>query len=154
MSGTSGKVLGALGGMVVTNFATGLIGGMLPSSLTSGFMGGLVMAVVAVVQGKLVGKVAKNSAMGDDFMVGGLVYAAAQMLNAILPSAASYTGISGLRGMGLIGGSSFYLPQVNQPGNMGAFQVPQQVTNALAMAVPAATANAGMGRLRRTGRLM
>jgi hypothetical protein len=139
-----------IGGLALTN----VLSGFLPSGLNSGFIGYLASAAIAVVQGKVIGKVSKNGALGNDFMVGGLAYVAAQILNSFLPSVGSYTGISGGRGVGLLGGSNFFIPQVNIPGSMGSFMIPGNVTSAIGAAIPAAPASAGMGRLRRTGRLM
>lgn len=146
-SGTAGKVLGVVGGLAVTK----LLMGFVPASLNSGVLGYLTTGVVAVAQGKLIGKVAKNAALGEDMMVGGLAYLAAKVLNDFLPSIGGYTGISG---MGLIGGSSFYVPQVQMGGNMGKFVTPSAVSGAIVAAAPAPSANTGVGRLRRTGRLM
>lgn len=148
---TLGRVTGVLGGLAVTKFLFGFV----PSSFNTGFMGYLAAGIVGVAQGKLVGKLSKNAQLGNDMMVGGLAYAFALVLNNLFPSVGSMLGISGGRGMGLIGGSSFYVPQVNVPGSMGTFQVPGAVSGAIMGALPAAnTGNVGIGRLRRTGRLM
>lgn len=144
LTGTAGRVVGVLGGVAVTK----LLMGFVPSTFTTGVMSYLAIGVVAVAQGKLIGKVAKNETLGNDFMVGGFAYLVAKVLNDFLPSIGSYTGISG---MGLIGGSSFYNPQVNLNGNMGKFVVPAAVMGAIPMAAPA---SASLGRLRKTGRLM
>jgi hypothetical protein len=142
LSGTAGRIAGVIGGIAVTKLLLGFV----PATFSTGIMGTLASAVIAVAQGKLIGKVAKNASLGNDFMVGGLAYTVANLLNQFFPSVGAYSGISG---MGLIGGSSFYVPQVNQMGNMGLFQVP----SAVSMAMPAPQ-SAGVGRLRRTGRLM
>jgi hypothetical protein len=144
LQGTSGRIVGVLGGVAVTK----LLMGFVPATFTSGVMGYLATGVVAVAQGKLIGKVSKNHQLGDDFMVGGLAYLVARVLNDFFPTVGAYTGISG---MGLIGGSNFYVPQVNQAGSMGNFLVPNAVMASGGMVSPA---NAGVGRLRRTGRLM
>ena len=141
LSGTGGRVMGVIGGIAVTKLLTGF----LPTSLSSGILGYLATGVVAWLQGKGVGKVFKNDSLGQDFMVGGLAYLVAKALNDFMPS--GYT--TGISGMGLIGGNSFYTPQVNQSGNMGAFVLPSAITGA--MAVPT---SAGMGRARRQGRMM
>ncbi len=139
------KVLGVIGGVAVTK----LLCGFLPASLATGPLGYISTGIIAVAQGKLVGKFSKNAQLGNDMMIGGLAYLAAKVLNDFFPSIGSYTGISG---MGLIGPSSFYNPQVNVNGSMGSFQVPAAVMGAIPMA-PAA-ASASLGRLRRTGRVM
>ena len=146
LTGTAGRVLGVVGGLAVTKILMGFV----PSSFSGGVLGYLATGVVAVAQGKLVGKLSKNSTLGNDFMVGGLAYLAAKVLNDFFPSLGGYTGISG---MGLIGGGSFYNPQVNVNGSMGSFLVPGAVTSAM-NTFAAAPATASLGRLRRTGRIM
>jgi hypothetical protein len=137
------SVLGVVGGVALTK----LLMGFVPSQFSTGIIGYLVTGAVAVLQGKAVGKVAKSPSLGHNMMVGGLAYLTAKVLNDFLPSIGGYTGISG---MGLIGPSSFYTPQVNQNGSMGSFVTPAAVMGAIPMAPP----SAGVGRLRRTGRLM
>lgn len=150
-SGTGGRVLGVIGGVALTKF----LSGMVPASFNTGVMSYLATGVIAFAQGKLVGKIAKNESMGNDFLVGGLAFLAAKILNDFFPSIGSYVGISGGRGMGLIGGSSFYVPQVNRNGSMGSFVVPGAVMGAIPPPMPPSTAGMhGVGRLRRTGRLM
>jgi hypothetical protein len=146
LTGTAGRVLGVVGGVAVTK----LLCGFLPASLATGILGYLATGAVAVLQGKLVAKFAKSEALGNDMMVGGLAYLAAKIMNDFFPSIGAYTGISG---MGLIGGSSFYNPQVNLNGSMGRFVVPSAVTQYVAGAMPVATSR-GVGSMRRTGRLM
>jgi len=146
LTGTMGRVLGVVGGVAVTK----LLCGFLPASLNTGILGYLSTGVVAVAQGKLVGKFSKSAQLGNDMLVGGLAYLAAKVLNDFFPSIGAYTGISG---MGMIGGSSFYVPQVNRGGSMGSFLLPSAVSGAIGAAIPAQTAR-GMGVMRRTGRLM
>ena len=148
LSGTAGRVLGVIGGVAVTK----LLSGFLPASFATGVLGYFGIGAVAFLQGKLVGKFSKSPALGNDMLVGGLAYLAAKVLNDFFPSIGSYTGMSG---MGLIGGSSFYSPQVNLNGNMGRFVVPSATMGAIGagMAQQIATAK-GVGSMRRTGRLM
>jgi hypothetical protein len=151
LTGTAGRVLGVVGGVAVTK----LLSGFLPAPLNSGVLSYIGIGAIAVLQGKLVGKFAKNGALGNDMMVGGLAYLAAKVLNDFFPSIGSYTGISGMRGMGLIGGSNFYVPQVNVNGSMGTFLVPGAVGGAIGASMAnMSAAKAGMGVMRRTGRLM
>jgi hypothetical protein len=145
-SGIATKVLGVIGGVAVTK----LLCGFLPATFQTGIMGYAATAAIAVLQGKLVGKFSKSPQLGTDMMVGGLAYLTAKVLNDFLPSIGSYTGIAGI---GLIGPSSFYTPQVNRNNSMGAFMVPQAVTGYVGANMPAPVAHAGVGRLRRTGRL-
>jgi len=144
LTGTAGRVLGVVGGVAVTKFLCGF----LPAQLGSGVLGYLSTAAVAVLQGKVVSKVSKNPALGNDMMIGGLAYLAAKVLNDFFPAFGAYTGISG---MGIIGSSSFYNPQVNINGNMGRFVVPAAVSGYVNASMPVAK---GVGSLRRTGRLM
>jgi len=144
LTGTAGRVLGVAGGVAVTKFLCGF----LPAQLGSGVLGYLSTAAVAVLQGKVVSKVSKNPALGNDMMIGGLAYLAAKVLNDFFPAFGAYTGISG---MGIIGSSSFYNPQVNINGNMGRFVVPAAVSGYVNASMPVAK---GVGSLRRTGRLM
>lgn len=146
LTGTAGRVMGVIGGVAVTK----LLCGFLPTSLSSGPLGYAATAAVAVLQGKLAGKFSKSSALGNDMLVGGLAYLTAKVLNDFFPTIGTYTGISG---MGLIGPSSFYNPQVNRMGNMGSFQIPNAVRGYVAGAIPVQTAK-GVGSMRRTGRLM
>lgn len=143
LSGTTGSVVGVLGGVMVTKF----LSGFLPAQFNTGIIGYAANAAVAVAQGKLIGKVAKNASLGHSMMVGGLAYVFARALSDFFPSIGGNVGISG---MGLIGGSQFYVPQVNQGGSMGSF-VP--VGAPPMIAAPGAGAK-GVGTLRRTGRLM
>jgi hypothetical protein len=142
LSGTAGRVVGVVGGVA----ATKLLMGFVPAQFSTGIIGYLVAGGVAYAQGMAVGKVSKNTQLGNDFMIGGFAYVVSKILNDFFPTFGAYGGISG---MGLIGGSSFYTPQVNLPGSMGSFVVPSAVMGAFP-----APANAGVGRLRRTGRLM
>lgn len=145
LTGTAGRVLGVVGGVGLTK----LLCGFLPAPLNSGVLGYLATAAVATLQGKMIGKFSKNAALGNDMFIGGLAYLAARVLNDFFPSIGGYTGISG---MGLIGGSSFYTPQVNVAGNMGAFQIPAATSGYVGSMAPAAAK--GVGSMRRTGRLM
>lgn len=146
LSGTLGRVVGVLGGLAMTK----LLSGFLPGMFQSGPLGYLAVGAVAITQGKLAGKFAKSPALGNDMVIGGLAYLAAKVLNDFFPAFGTYTGISG---MGMIGPSSFYTPQVNQPGSMGSFVLPAATNGAMA-AMAASAPKTGMGVLRRTGRVM
>jgi hypothetical protein len=144
LSGLGGQILGVVGGATLTKIASGF----LPASLQTGVLGYLSIGAVAVLQGKLVGKVTKSPALGKDMMVGGLVYLTIKILNDFIPSIG---GSLGLSGMGLLAPSSFYVPQV-PAGTMGSFVTPAGVTNAMPMVTAQGTA--GMGRMRARGRMM
>lgn len=152
--GRVGKVLGVLGGATVTK----LISDRLPLGLNTGFMGYISTAVVAILQGKLVGKVAKSPALGDDMVIGGFTYLAIKVINDLFPSFGTALPF-GLKGMGLLGRSNFYVPQVNKRGSMGQFLVPPGIPAPVMVAaggMHGITGNAqGGGRmgLRRMGRV-
>jgi hypothetical protein len=140
-SGTMGRVFGVIGGAAVTK----LLSGFLPASFSTGILGYLGVAAIAFAQGKAVSKFARNPALGNDMMVGGFTYLAIKVLNDFVPSIGSMVGFSG---MGLLAPSSFYVPQVNVNGSMGQFVLPAGIP------VGAPASSAGVGRLRRQGRLM
>lgn len=146
LSGTAGKVVGVLGGIAVTRVLVGFV----PAAFSTGILGYFATGAVAMLQGKLVGKLTHNPSLGNDFMIGGLAYLAVKLLNDFLPSVGSYVG---LNGMGQIGGSSFFVPQVPVGGNMGRFVTPAAISAAMPVNVPSANGAALRG-LRRTGRLM
>lgn len=140
LSGGAGKIVGIIGGAAVT----ALLSKFIPGSLNNGFMGYVSKGIVAVLQGKLVGKMSGSRALGQDFMYGGLAYVALGVLSDMF--GLNLPGF-GLRGMGLIAPSNFYVPQVNAPGSMGSFIRPSAVPSAY---VPPA---GGMGNVRRGGRV-
>lgn len=141
--GTFGKVMGVIGGAAVTKVVTD----KLPTALNGGFVGYLSTAVVAMLQGKLIGKVLKNPSLGQDMTIGGFTYLAIRVVNDFMPSLSLPFGLSGGRGMGLLAPSSFYLPQVNAPGSMSNFVVPAGIP------VASATGMRGLGSARRVGRV-
>ena len=146
LGGSFGKVIGVIGGAMLTK----TVAGMLPTTLTSGILGYLTIGIIAMLQGKAIGKVLKNQALGDDMAIGGYTYLALKIAGDYFPS----LGL-GLSGMGLIGGSSFYVPQVNQPGSMGNFMLPAAIAGAMTPQVVAGGMK-GLGAgtsMRRVGRL-
>jgi len=145
LTGNVGRVVGVLGGLAVTRLLTGF----LPAGLQTGILGYAATGAVAYLQGKMIGKFTKSPGLGADMTIGGLAYLGAKILNDFLPSFGGYTGISG---MGVIGGSNFYVPQVNRSGSMGSFVLPGAVGGAIGAAT--VQSRSGMGTMRRTGRLM
>ena len=139
-TGTVGKIVGIIGGATVTKLACGF----LPTTFQTGILGYLATAVVAFGQGQLVGKLTKNSILGTDMQIGGYTFLAIKLLNDFFPSVGSMVGLSG---MGILSPSSFYVPQVPVGGSMTQFITPAGIP-------VGAPASAGVGRLRRTGRLM
>lgn len=158
--GDIGKVVGVLGGAVVT----ALITGMLPSSMTTGTMGWITTAAAAVVLGQVVGRFSKNRSLGTFVTVGGLLLVALPLLSQMFPTLSLPFTTGGTHGLGLITSSNFYVPQVNMPGSMASFVTPAGVSAMIPapVSVPA-TALRGLGQgaspliglrsARRTGRL-
>lgn len=146
IGGSFGKIVGVIGGAMLTKTLVGMV----PAQFTTGILGYATIGFVAYAQGKAVGKLLKNPTLGNDMALGGYVYLALKVANDYFPS----LGL-GLSGLGLIGGTSFYTPQVNQPGSMGRFILPA----AVAGAIPPAAVGGGMRGLgagssvRRVGRL-
>lgn len=143
-SGTFGKVFGVLGGAA----ATKVIVDRLPASLQGGVVGYLSTAAIALLQGKLIGKVFKSPALGSDMTIGGFTYLGIKLLNDFMPSLGLPFGLSGGRGMGLLTPSSFYVPQVNQAGSMAQFIAPA------GLPVPVATGMKGLGATSMSQRRM
>ena len=158
LTGDVGAVVGVLGGAAVTK----IIAGFVPANLTAGnpLMSTVATAVVAVVQGQVVGKVMKNPRLGNWMTIGGLVMAALELAAQYFPTLAlplSVTG--GTSGMGLLTSSNFFVPQVNVPGSMATFVAPAAIP--APVVVPAGGKMSGLGysaypglrTVRRTGRL-
>lgn len=153
MSGGGGeflKVAGAIGGALVTS----TVMSMVPAQFGSGIIGYVATAIVATLQGTAAGKILKNEALGSAMRTGGFVYLALKIAKDYFPGLNLGLSLSGIRGMGLIGGSSFYVPQVPLPGQMGNFVAPYGLTSAIGagmMATPKAMN--GLGTMRRVGRM-
>lgn len=146
LSGKAGRIVGTLGGAALTSI---LSTSFIPSQFQTGIMGYVASGIVAMVQGKLVGKFTKSPALGDDMVIGGLVYVALRVITDMIPSVAGYLPFK-LSGLGLIAPSSFYTPQVNMPGSMSTFVTPA----AIPAPVTVAAGMHGLGRnARRVGRM-
>jgi hypothetical protein len=124
------KVAGILGGATVTN----LIVKQLPATYSTGTLGYATLTATALAQGYLVKKVFKNAALGEDMMIGGLVLVAIKLMGDLFPTFS--LGLSGGRGLGLIGNSSFTVPQIPVPGSMGKFQIAPNYQSAINAAIP------------------
>jgi hypothetical protein len=128
-SGTTGMVVGVIGGATVTQFVSNAVNSYF-SSMTAGspYMGLAITGIVAAAQGHLAGKLMKNDSFGKNMMVGGFVYFTLQAINTFVPQLSGALGLSGYRrGVGLMTPSSFYQPQVNLPGSMGSFVLPASI---------------------------
>jgi hypothetical protein len=145
-SGKVGKVVGVLGGAAVTSLISA---NFIPAQFNTGIVGYFASGVVAFAQGKLIGKVTKNTALGDDMVIGGLAYVALRVISDMVPSLSNMLPFK-LNGMGMIAPSSFYTPQVNMPGSMSSFVTPAALPAPVAVS---AAAMHGLGRGRRVGRV-
>jgi len=149
MSGV-GKFGGVLGGAALTH----LVNGMLPATLTTGVIGYVTTALVATMQGKLVGSLLKKPALGKAMTTGGYFYLGLKVIADFFPSVGQYLPF-GLKGMGIITPSNFYVPQVPVNGSMASFVAPA----ALPAAIPVAAGMRGinptnmLSATRRTGRM-
>jgi hypothetical protein len=143
--GTATKVVSVIGGATVTK----LVSDLLPATFSTGLLGYVGVGVVAILQGKVLGKVFRSSSVGDNMVVGGLVYLTIKILNDFIPTLG---GTLGLRGMGLIAPTQgFAVPLVNQMGSMGMFVRPGFVP---APYVPPAHGTMGaLTSIRRVGRV-
>lgn len=141
-TGTFTTAVGVISGAMVTSFVTN----MLPSSMNQGITGYIATAIVANLQGMAVGKILKNPTLGKNMTIGGYVYLSLKLANDFLPNLAGSFGI-GLRGLGIIGPSNFWTPQVPNAGNFGQFQQPAALT-AATMAMSAPSGMAGLNTRR------
>ena len=124
--GDVSTVLGVVAGATVNSFAMGFV----PASFSTGVPGYIASAVIAVLQGQIVGKALKKPAFGKSMTIGGLTYTAIKVINDFFPTLSL-----GLHGLGAIAPTAgFFSPQVNRWGSMGLFQTPGTVLNAVAMA--------------------
>ena len=159
LTGTTGAVVGILGGAAVTK----ILVGVLPTTFTSGMMGYLATGVGAVVAGQLAGRMTGNRQFGNWVMIGGFLIVALELVNQFFPTLQLPFGLTsgGTAGLGLISSSNFYVPQVNMPGSMASFVTPAGVTAAIPMVPTTATGMHGLGAqftpglrtMRRIGRM-
>ena len=125
-----GADLGAAAGVIAGATVNSLAMGFVPASFAVGVPGYIASAVIAVLQGQLVGKMLKKPGFGRQMTIGGLTYTAIKVINDFMPSLTL-----GLHGLGAIAPSAgFFTPQVNKWGSMGAFQAPGTLMNAIALA--------------------
>jgi hypothetical protein len=157
------RVGGLIAGAYVTQMAMGFVSNF-SATFGTGIIGYLATAVVAYLQGKFIGKMFKNPALGQSMTEGGYVYLALKVASDMGFSSMLPFGLSGFgrRGMGLITPNNFYVPQVPQRGSMGSFLVPPGVPRPVIVpagssgALRGITTNAvGGGRMgmRRVGRM-
>ena len=142
MGGDISTVAGIITGAAVTRLATGMV----PPQWNTGIAGYVITAVVAVMQGQLVGKLLKKPAFGKYMTWGGLTYLGLKVINDMVPSLSGYLPF-GLSGLGVISPSAgFFSPQVNKFGSMGSYITPGTITQAIAAAgVPKASGMHGIG---------
>ena len=145
MAGDATVVAGIITGAAVTRLVTGFV----PASWNTGIPGYIVTAIAAVAQGQVVGKVLKKPEFGKYMTWGGLTFLGLKIINDFLPSVAGYLPF-GVSGLGLLAPTQgFMLPNVNQFGSMGRFQIP----NSIAAKIQAAQMTKGVSGLPRVGRI-
>ena len=119
-------VTGIIAGAAVTRLLTGFV----PAQYNTGIPGYIITAIAAVLQGQVVGKVAKSPQFGKYMTWGGLTYLGLRIINDMIPSISGYLPF-GLQGLGLISPSpGFFSPQVFGPG--GSVILPASVQAAMA----------------------
>lgn len=140
--GIIGKALGVIGGAIATKYLTQFV---LQGNNMS-WVGYAGNAASAVALGWAAKKVTKSQEFGNSVMVGGLAATALRMLQDMTPIG-NYVNLSlsGARkggdvGIGIIGDSSFFMPQVAQPGSMTSFITPSSIRSYVGNAVSAQTA--------------
>ena len=133
-----------LGGAALTKLAVD----RLPYGLNQGPVGYLSTGVVASIMGFAVAKFGKSKVLGEMVALGGFSYLVLRILEDFIPSLAAISPFGLRGGMGVIGPSSFYQPQVPRPGSMHSFQTP-----AATMAATAASSLQGLGMNRRFARV-
>lgn len=151
LSGDFGTAIQIVAGAFITN----MLSAFLPSGLNTGIPSYIGIALIALLQGVAVGKLLKNPRLGNNLTIGGFVYLTIKIANDFMPSL-GLTSLSGFRGLGLVGPSSFYTPQVPLMGSMGTFVQPAAVRQAIAAAAPPPSTGVGMrgmGSVRRIGRM-
>lgn len=151
MGGDISAVLGVVAGATVNSMAMGFV----PASFATGVPGYIASAVIAVLQGQVIGKLLKKPAFGKQMTIGGLTYTAIKVINDFFPTLSL-----GLHGLGAISPSGgFFSPQVNRWGSMGTYQPSNTLLNAIAAANVAKAGVSGLRGLetspsaRRVGRI-
>jgi hypothetical protein len=142
--------VGVIGGAAITQLITSQAASMV-SSISSGIPMYVAGALIAFLQGKLVGKLLKQPALGENMAVGGYTFVVLTMLHDMVSGFPN--PFANLSGMGLITTSNnFGAPYANTPGSMTNFIRPAGIP---APMVAAAGSGKGMGRMsvRRMGRM-
>lgn len=147
-SNNVGKAVGVIGGAFVTNMLTGFV----PAQFNTGIIGYVATGIIATLQGKAVGKLLKNPALGNDMVLGGYVYLALRIAQDMFPSVGLPFRLSGMGNV--IGPSSFWTPQVPLNGSMGTFVRPSMMGPVpVAVSASAGMRGLGAGMVRRVGRM-
>jgi hypothetical protein len=152
LTGEVGVIVGVLGGSTLTSLLMGTLQSTV-TAVSSGIPAYVAGAVVAFLQGKLIGKFTKNPQLGKYMSAGGYTWVALTMLHDLLPSFPN--PFSNLSGLGLLTTSNNWGPPwVNTQGSMTRFVRPGGVVAAIPPPMPASTGGMhGLGRVRRMGRL-
>lgn len=152
LNGEVGVIVGVLGGSTLTSLLMGTLQSTV-TAVSSGIPAYVAGALVAFLQGKLIGKFTKNPQLGKYVSAGGYTWVALTMLHDLLPSFPN--PFSNLSGLGLLTTSNNWGPPwVNVQGSMTRYVRPGGVVAAIPPPMPASTGGMhGLGRVRRMGRL-
>lgn len=141
------KAIGFLGGMIGARYLTQMVLG----SNNTGYVGYAGNVAASVVLGMVAGKVTKSKELGNTVLVGGIAGTLLRVIfdktpyGSFIQSQLNGLGKGGDAGMGIISDSSFFSPQVAQPGSMTNFITPRATRNYVSgqMAQTAAMTAAG-----------
>lgn len=150
LTGKAGQVFGVIGGATVTGLA---VNTLVPVQFRTGVMGYISTAAVAMLQGTIAGKVARNSTLGGNMTLGGFVYLALKIVGDMLPGVAGSLPL-GLRGLGIISPAQRGNPVIPTAFGTNNMMVPVGPTYQRALPAPSASGNGvGMARAARVGRM-
>ena len=138
--------VGIIGGAMLTSVVSGFATRFFPAA-SAGPVRWVTTGLTAMLVGKGVGKITRNTSLGNQIQTGGLVLMALQVMADLAPGVMGSLPI-GLQGMGAIAPSSFYSPQVPRPGSMTQFITPAATQAAVARYAPVGNGVSGIGRGR------
>lgn len=157
-SGTLGQAIGFISGMLGARYLTQLVLG----GNNTGYVGYAGNVAASVILGMVAGKATKNKNLGHTVMIGGIASTILRVVSektsygSFIQTSLSGAGKGGDVGIGIITDSSFFNPQVAQPGSMTQFITPaatrsyvgSQIAQTASMAAAGSPGKAGMGMLR------
>lgn len=157
-TGLLGKAVGLIGGMLGARYLTQLVLG----GNNTGYVGYAGNVAASVILGMVAGKATKSKDLGNMVMIGGIASTILRVVSektsygSFIQTSLSGAGKGGDVGIGIITDSSFFNPQVAQPGSMTSFITPaatrsyvgSQIAQTASMAAAGSPGKAGMGMLR------